>query len=242
MDRPVLSVAIPVYNDAKGAANAIPKSVAVLESLNIPFEIIIVEDASTDGSYETAKTFADADARIKVNHSDVRRGKGGALTKALHDSRGDIFCFYDVDLSTDLKHLSEALEKISEGCDIVIGSRMIEGSSVIRSGDREASSKGFNLLVRIFLGSRIFDHQCGFKVFRKEKLMNLMPYVESRGWTWDTEVLALAQKCGYTIAEIPVVWTQGALTNVKPSDYVKMGFDVVKLSWRIRVLKKFPKV
>lgn len=242
MNKPVLSVVIPVYNDVKGLTTAIPNSLAALESLNVSFEILIMEDAGTDGSYEAAKSFAETDPRIKVNHSVLRRGKGGALSEALEESRGDIFCFYDVDLSTDLKHLHELLEKISSGSEIAIGSRMVEGSCVIRSGDRETSSKGFNLLVRILLGSRVYDHQCGFKAFKKEKLMQLMPYVTSRGWTWDTEVLALAQKCGYTISEIPVVWTQGPLTNVKLLDYVKMGVDVVKLSWRIRVLKKYPVV
>jgi glycosyltransferase involved in cell wall biosynthesis len=228
-----LSVAIPVYNDAEGLASAVPSSLAALEKLGISFEIIIMEDGDA--------VFEGADERIRVNHSDARRGKGGALTEAVFDSAGEIFCFYDADLSTDLRHLPELLEKISGGADIAIGSRMIEGSDVKRSGDRETSSRGFNILARIFLGSRIRDHQCGFKAFRTDRLRELMPYVTSRGWTWDTEVLALAQECGYRIEEIPVVWKQGDSTNVRIPDYFRMGLDVLRLAWRIRVLKKYPK-
>ncbi len=203
---------IPVYNDAEGLKRAVPESIRALDRLGYSFEILIVEDASTDGSLETANGFATEDTRIRVNHSEARRGKGGALSDALADSRGNIFCFYDVDLSTDLKHLAEMISRIRNGDDVVIGSCMIKGSDVIRSDKRELASRGYNTLITILLGSKITDHQCGFKAFKKERVEALMPYVKARGWTWDTEVLTLAERCHYTISEIPVVWKQGKKT------------------------------
>ncbi|MCZ0862046.1 glycosyltransferase [Methanocorpusculum vombati] len=241
MDHPVLTVVIPVYNDAAALRAAVPASVEVLEGLGLPFELILCEDASTDGSRETAAAFAASDDRIRVNHSDVRRGKGGALSDALAASHGDIFCFYDVDLSTDLANLPTLLEKIQAGADIVVGSRFLAQSTVLRSGDREATSVGFNRLVRMLLGSSIRDHQCGFKAFRRERLVKLMPYVQARGWTWDTEVLALAQRCGLTIEEIPITWTQGEKTNVRTRDIFSMGWSVLQLAWRIRIAGRYPK-
>lgn len=211
MDHLVLTVVILVYNDAAALRDAVPTSVEVLEGLGLPFELILWEDASTDGSRKTAVALAAADDRIRrVNHSDVRRGKGGALSDALALSHGDIFCFYDVDLSTDLANLPALLEKILAGADIVVGSRFLAESTVLRSGDREATSIGFNRLVQMLLASSIRDHQCGFKAFRRERLVKLMPYVQARGWTWDTEVLALVQRCGYTIEEIPITRTHRA--------------------------------
>lgn len=242
MDTPQLSVAIPVYNDVTGLQAAVPRSVAALEKLEVSFEILIVEDASTDGSREAAEAFAATDSRIRLNHSDQRRGKGGALTEALQDARGEIFCFYDVDLSTDLRHLGDLLRHIQAGDDLVIGSRFLADSTVRRTGDREVTSRGFNTMVRILLGSRITDHQCGFKAFRRDRLMQLMPYVHARGWTWDTEVLALAQACGFRITELPVIWTQGEKTNVQTGDIFAMGWEVLRLAWRLRILRDYPKV
>ena len=242
MDTPLVSVAIPVYNDVTGLQAAVPRSVAALEDLRVSFEILIVEDASRDGSREAAEAFAAADPRIRLNHSDQRRGKGGALTDALQDARGEIFCFYDVDLSTDLRHLGDLLRHIEGGDDLVIGSRSLADSTVSRTGDREVTSRGFNTMVRILLGSKISDHQCGFKAFRRDRLMKLMPYVHARGWTWDTEVLALAQACRFRITELPVIWTQGEKTNVQTGDIFSMGWEVLRLAWRLRILRDYPKL
>lgn len=240
MQSPKISVAIPVFNDVKSLEEAIPKTVAALEHIGVSFELIISEDGSTDGSRERAEEFAKSDPRIFVNHSDLRRGKGGALSDALSVARGEIFCFFDVDLSTDLSHLPELIDKLSAGTDIVIGSRMIDGADVIRSGNRELTSRLFNFLVRTLLHSKIHDHQCGFKGFRTSSLRALIPYVMSRGWTWDTEVLSLAESCGFSVLEIPVKWTQGAATNVMLQDYFVMGADIFRLSRRIRHRENMP--
>lgn len=241
MDHPVLTVVIPVYNDAAALRAAVPESVCVLERLGLSFELILCEDAGTDGSREVAEEFAREDSRIRVNHSDIRRGKGGALSDALAASYGDIFCFYDVDLSTDLASLAPLIGKIQDGDDIAVGSRFLPESEVRRTGDREVASTGFNRLVRMFLASSNHDHQCGFKAFRRDRLAQLMPYVRSRGWTWDTEVLALAQQCGYRVSEIPVAWKQGEKTNVRICDIFHMGWSVVLLAWRLRVRKEYPR-
>ena len=221
MDHPVLTVAIPVYNDADALREAVPASIEILEGLGLSFEMILCEDASTDGSRDVAETFATADSRIKLNHSDVRRGKGGALSDAL------------------AQHT--LIEKIQAGADIAVGSRFLEESTVLRSGDREMTSVGFNTMVHLLLGSNIRDHQCGFKAFRRDRLAKLIPYVLARGWTWDTEVLAIGQRCGYTIEEIPITWTEGEKTNIRTRDIFSMGWAVLGLAWRIRITGKYPK-
>ncbi|MDO5846609.1 MAG: glycosyltransferase [Methanocorpusculum sp.] len=234
---PVLSIAIPVYKDAAGLRAAVPRTVAAAEALEISFEILLMEDGGDAACCSAAQAFAAADARIQAYHSDERRGKGGAITEAAHLAHGDIFCFFDVDLSTDLKHLKELVEKIQGGADVVIGSRMMKDSVVIRTENRERSSRAYNLMVRALLGSHISDNQCGFKGFRRDALLQILPYVSARGWTWDTEVLAFAVRAGFSVVEIPVVWTQGERTNVQRSDIFVMARDVVKLAWRIRVCR-----
>lgn len=237
MNFPELTVAILVYNDVSALKSAIPKSLEVLDGLGISYEILIIEDASFDGSYEAALEFA-RDPRISLNHSNIRRGKGGALKDAILDSHGEIFCFYDVDLSTDLRDLPELISKIKDGADIAIGSRMISGSQVIRKGKRKITSSIFNNFVRFLLKSKINDHQCGFKAFNKDKLMKIIPYVSSKKWTWDTEVLVLAQRYGYNIVEIPVKWTQTDKTNLRVKDVFGMGLDVMKFAVKLRNSQK----
>lgn len=238
---PVLTIAIPVYRDAAGLRAAVPKTVAAAEALGVSFEILLMEDGGDAECCAAAQQFAAVDSRITADHSDERRGKGGAITEAAKRARGDIFCFFDVDLSTDLKHLKELVDKIQSGTDIVIGSRMMTDSRVIRTEDRERSSRMFNLMVRILLGSRISDHQCGFKGFKRSVLLQILPYVSARGWTWDTEVLAAAVRAGFSVVEIPVVWRQGERTNVQKSDVFVMAWDVFRIAWKVRVCGKVPK-
>lgn len=233
MTNPKLTVAILVYNDVEALKHAIPKSVEVLNCLNISYEILITEDASTDGSYEVALDFS-KDPHIRVNHSDMRRGKGGAINDALEDSSGEIFCFYDVDLSTDLRSLEELITNIQNGADIAIGSRLAPGSQVNRKGGRNTASIIYNKFVRLILKSEVHDHQCGFKAFNKERLKKIMPYVSAKKWTWDTEVLTVGQKWEYKIAEIPVVWTQTGKTNLCFHDVLDMGWSVLKFAVKIR--------
>ena len=146
-----------------------------------------------------------------------------------------------MDLSTDLADLHTLIEKIQAGADIAVGSRFLEESTVLRSGDREMTSVGFNTMVHLLLGSNIRDHQCGFKAFHRDRLAKLIPYVQARGWTWDTEVLAIGQRCGYTIEEIPITWTEGEKTNIRTRDIFSMGWAVLGLAWRIRITGKYPK-
>lgn len=237
----IISAAIPVYNDASALKEAVPKAVSVFESMGVQFEIIIASDASVDGTLEVAEEFAKSDSRIKVNSSPDRRGKGGAVSDSLESATGDIFCFFDVDLSTDMKHLPQLIKEIEDGTDIAAGSRLVEGSDVVRTKDRNIASAVFNKIVRLLLSSKIHDHQCGFKAFKTEKLRALMPYVNSRGWTWDTEVLALASRAGFKIVEIPVSWRCTEKTNIKVSDFFSMGMYVVRLAWRLRVKHDYSK-
>ena len=108
-------------------------------------------------------------------------------------------------------------------------------SNTTRSSGREFASRGYNFLVRLFLSSRIYDHQCGFKAFNRERLMSLLPSVRDTHWFWDTEVLVLAQRAGYQVCEFPVKWREGRGTTVRRNDVWEMGSAILSLWWRIHV-------
>lgn len=232
-----ISAVIPVYNDREALSTAIPKSLYYLEEITDSFELLVAEDGSSDGSAEYISEWEGRDPRIRLLHSDERLGRGRALTRAFTASRGRIFCYYDVDLATDMAHLKDLIGAVRSGCDIATGSRLMPTSEINRGTGREIASRGYNILVRFFLGSRLYDHQCGFKAFSRDRLASLLSDVRAPHWFWDTEVLVLAQRAGYRVCEFPVVWRQGKGTTVKFSDVTGMGSEIFRLWWRFHAEK-----
>ena len=233
-----VSAVLPVYNDLLALKTAIPRSLETLEAIAPGrFELIVAEDGSTDGSTEFVRECEANDPRVRLLHSDERLGRGRALNRAFAGALGSIVCYYDVDLATDMQYLPELIDAIRDGHDIATGSRLLPASVIVRSGGREIASRGYNTLVRTILGSSLCDHQCGFKAFRRDRLLSLIPSVTADHWFWDTEVLVRAQKNGYRIREFPVQWRQGEGTTVRRNDVVDMGSAILRLWWRLHVEK-----
>ena len=237
MFEPEVTAVIPVFNDLKSLRIAIPRSIELLSRITNGFELIIAEDGSTDGSAELVRQYEQGDTRIHLLHSDERQGRGKALNRAIYESKGKIVCYFDVDLATDMQHLPRLINAIREGADIATGSRLMPESDSIRSGGREIASRSYNFLVRLFLGSRIYDHQCGFKAFRKDHILPILPTIRSTHWFWDTEILVRAQRKGSRVCEFPVRWRAGKGTTVKMKDVFEMGSSILRLWWQIHVSK-----
>ena len=231
-----VSAVLPVYNDLSALKVAVPRSLETLETIAPGgFEVIIAEDGSTDGSTEFVRAYEVDDPRVRLLHADERLGRGRALNRAFAAAKGSIVCYYDVDLATDMEHLIELVGAIRDGCDVATGSRLLAESTITRSGGREIASRGYNTLVRTILGSRLHDHQCGFKAFNRERLLALLPAVRDTHWFWDTEVLVRAGRAGYRILEFPVAWNQGERTTVKRRDTWDMGRAILRLWWQLHV-------
>ncbi len=146
-------------------------------------EIIIVEDGSTDGTDVIAAKLAANYDYVEHLHSDVRQGFGNAVMRGFRVASGDVLCFIDVDLATDMAHLQELIEYVGlEGSDFSIGSRMMPRSNAKRPFPRVVLSKCFNFLVRTFLRSKLYGHQCGFKALKCVSLFELLDLVEGEHW------------------------------------------------------------
>ncbi len=236
-ERCEVSAVIPVYNDRNALSRAIPQSLHRLEEITDSFELLVAEDGSDDGSAECVSSWQERDSRVRLLHSNDRLGRGRALTRAFLNSKGEIFCYYDVDLATNMSHLGDLVDAVRSGCDIATGSRLMPESTIERESKREVASRGYNALVRFFLRSQLNDHQCGFKAFSRTSLDTLLPNIRSTHWFWDTEVLVLAQRIGLKVCEFPVTWRQGVGTTVKLSDVTGMGSEILRLWWRLHVEK-----
>ena len=234
-----VSIVLPAYNEAERVERAVEEVRKELSSYYAgdEFEIIIAEDGSRDGTDRIAAELAERYENVRHIHSDERLGRGRALKNAFKEAKGEILAYLDVDLSTDLKHLKELIQAIEGGYDFVTGSRLMQGSRTERPLKRDFASKAYNFLVRLFLGSKLHDHQCGFKAFRRGALFEVMEKAKDTHWFWDTEVLVLAQRMGYRVGEIPVRWVGRGETKVRAKDSFYMLLSILKFWWRLKGLK-----
>lgn len=164
-------------------------------------------------------------------HSDDRQGRVRALSRAFKATSGEVLCYIDVDLATDMKYLEKLIRAVSvDGYDFAIGSRMMPKSDAKRPFKREFASRGYNFLVRHFLRSKLYDHQCDFKAFRRNAIFEFLDEIENQHWFWDTELLVRAQNKGYLIMEFPVYWRHGGSSKVNLVKDVKgMGSEIFRL-------------
>jgi len=230
----MLSIIIPAHNESRmleSSVNQLTKAMAAAPLAGLGYEIVIAEDGSTDGTQGLAEKLARSDRRIRVLSTKKRIGRGFSLSNAITAAKGDIIIYMDADLATDLSHLPRLIREIGSGSDISTGSRLLAGSKVIgRRRLRDIASKGYNLLLRLLFRTKLKDHQCGFKSFRKSSVLPLLPQVRDGHWFWDSELLIRAQKAGLKVTEFPVEWADRRESSVKlQSDVLYMGAAAIRL-------------
>jgi len=224
-------VVLPAYNEAAKIEKTVLVTAETLSKVTDRFEIIIAEDGSTDGTDRIASMLSKKYAYVIHLHSDERQGRGKALNRAFKAASGEVLCYIDVDLATDMKYLDKLVRAISvDGYDFATGSRIMPESDAKRPFKREFASRGYNHLVRLFLRSKLYDHQCGFKAFRRKALFEILDEVENQHWFWDTELLVRAQHKGYRVLEFPVYWRHGGSSKVNlVKDVGGMGSEIFRL-------------
>jgi glycosyltransferase AglD len=203
-----VSLIIPSYNEEEEIANAIACARKALKGFE--HEIIVADGGSTDRTCEIV--LLEKDKRVKLLRVGGR-GKGLALSLAIKSAKGSIAAFMDADLSSDIGQLGRLIDGAKKA-DISIGSRLEQGAEVRTGNKRNAARVAYNFFVRLILGSKVSDHQCGFKAFRRKKILSLLDEVKDTRWFWDTELLVLAQRKGLSIDEFPVKWKQGKTSRV----------------------------
>jgi glycosyltransferase involved in cell wall biosynthesis len=231
-----VDIMIPVLNEA----HVLEKSVATLRDFcraNLPWawRVVVVDNGSTDGTQDVARRLKEQfPQEVDFYHLD-ERGRGRALRHAWTTSTADVCAYMDVDLSTELEGLKKIVDPILAGrADVATGSRLHKGQSrVTRSLKRYVLSKTYNIMVRQILNTRIRDHQCGFKAISRRAIVNVVPQIQDQSWFFDTELLVLAEKQGYTVFEQPVRWIEDQDSRVK---IAKTAWDDIKGIMRLRLL------
>jgi glycosyltransferase AglD len=235
-----VSVILPAFNEVNYLQPAVERTIQTLNLFAQSYEVLIAEDGSIDGTAERSEELAQQNPKVRHIHREKRLGRGTALNNAFKHSSGEVLVYMDLDLATDLKYLKPLVEAITvEGYDFSTGSRMLHESKAERTASRNISSKTYNFLVRHMLGSKLHDHQCGFKAFKREPLMQIIDNVEATHWFWDTEIMVRAQRTGYKVKEIAVEWKSGKNTKVNLfKDSWSMFRQIIGLWWNIKIKKK----
>jgi glycosyltransferase involved in cell wall biosynthesis len=213
---PFLSVVIPAYNEEERIVPTIGAIASHLSNLGIAWELLVADDGSSDHTVELVETLELANLRLLK--AEQNGGKGSAVQRGMLAARGSYVLFVDADNSTPIEELEHLLRKlIVEGYDIAIGSRAAAGAQEThRTLLRRVVSGGLRRMVGTVLGSPVRDTQCGFKLFTRAAARHLFGAQTIRGFSFDLEILYLAAKFGYRVAEVPVSWVDAPGSKVRP--------------------------
>jgi glycosyltransferase involved in cell wall biosynthesis len=221
---PRLSVVIPTYNEAARIGRTIPALLTYLHSLGYPHELLIVDDGSTDGTPGMARQLLSGEPRARVLEEPRNRGKGHAVRVGMLAAEGQFVLFCDADLSTPPEELDKFWRWLDSGYGVVIGSRKMAGANVSRHQPawRESLGKAFTWLTNVIATPGISDVTCGFKCFSNQAAQTLFSLSTIEDWTFDAEVLFIAQQLGYRIKEVPVSW------HDEPGTKVRLWKDILR--------------
>jgi len=240
-EQPYLSLIIPAYNEGRRLGETLRIVTAYLHRQPYSWEVLVVDDGSNDGTRALAETYATVRAGAKVRViANAHRGKAYAVRSGVLAAQGKIVGFTDADLATPIETLDTSIALFATGADVVIGSR--EGLGAIRHDEppyRHLMGRIFNGLVQIVALPGIQDTQCGFKIMRGTVARTLFTATRLYGEDspaptgpavtgFDVELLYLARRRGYRIAEVPVNWQYIAESKVNPlRDTIRNVRDLV---------------
>lgn len=234
--QPLASVIIPAWNEERRMSASLNQVAAFVRVQFQPIEVIVVDDGSTDATAAIIEEFGKANPFIQLIRN-AHGGKGAAVKAGVSQAKGQYLIISDTDLSVPIQELSKFLPPELDGYDIAIASREIKGAKRINEPYyRHLMGRVYNLLVRLVAVPGIQDTQCGFKAFRREVAREIFPYQTIEGWGFDVEILFIAQRFGYRVVEVPVVWYYGAESKVEPiKDTLGMVSDLLQVrrnAWR----------
>lgn len=235
-----LSVIIPAYNEVKNLKKGVLNEVAdYLKGVDYEYEVLIVDDGSTDKTVELVEEQIKAKRGFKLV-KNPHGGKAATVITGILRAEGEIALFTDLDQATPIDQVEKLLPKFDEGFDIVIGSRAgRKGAPPLR----KLSAWGFALLRGIILGLPFKDTQCGFKAFNKTSREKIFPTIKDEWGVvhtgggavnagFDVEVLYLAKKLGFKIAEVPVQWKYVDTERVQViKDALAAIYDMLRIRW-----------
>jgi dolichyl-phosphate beta-glucosyltransferase len=202
---PFFSIVIPAHNEQKRLPSTLEKIFHFLKQQSFSSEVIVVENGSTDNTHAIAQQFASQHENLRVLQSE--KGKGAAVQRGMLAAQGEYRFMCDADLSMPVEEIVKFIPPKLQDFDIAIASREAKGAVRFNEPSyRHWGGRGINFLIQTLILPGLNDTQCGFKCFRREVVKDIFSRQTLHGWSFDIELLYIARRHGYRVAEIPIHW------------------------------------
>ncbi len=219
-----VSIIMPAFNEAKTIKESVEETVRVFSDFGCRYEIVIIDDGSSDGTFDEALRVSARYSNIILKRSGKNQGKGGALKIGFGYVTGDYVIFLDADMELHPAQIETFFDIMSlDNADVVIGSKQHPNSRLNYRLQRKIISRVYFFLIKILFGLPIRDTQTGLKLFKYEVLKDVFPRILVKAFGYDLEILVNVHRLGYKIAEAPIV--------LNTQRYGRIGFKSIWTTW-----------
>ena len=228
-DSSVISIVIPVYNEQHRISSFLASVTKFLQKKDFSYEIVIVDDGSTDMTVTTIKQILDekVPGTFRVVQLPVNAGKGAAIRKGMLEADGEYIFFLDADGSTSIEEIDRFMRSFTQGTDIYIAQRTLKQKAPFK---RKIFGYGYIMLANLLLQLDVKDITCGFKCYRRGCVQTIFSRQTLNNWSFDAENVFTARKHGYRIEEIQVTWEHTPGSKVKVfKNIIVCGFDLLRI-------------
>ncbi len=233
-----LSVIMPAFNEEKLIKSTLVEADDFLSRQGYNYEIIVIDDGSKDGTFNILSNLRSIIRNLSILKNDKNRGKGYSVRKGMLAAKGKFRLFMDADNSTTIDQISNFMPYLENGYDIAIGDRSLGKSVILANQTKYKQILGNigNIFVKILTVPEINDTQCGFKIFSEKSAGDVFSKLTIDRWGFDIEALAVANKLGYKIKSVPVIWKNREETKVRARDYLFTFKELLKI--KINLIRK----
>lgn len=227
------SIIIPAYNEGARIEEALERVLACIADRKWDAEVLVVNDGSSDNTAAIVQDWTRTHPNLHLIENEGNRGKGYSVRNGLLQAAGEIVMFTDADLSAPIEEAERLFEAIAQGADVAIGSRWLDKQkqTIHQPLYRRFFGRCYNWLTRKVMGLPYKDTQCGFKAFRREAAQKIFRLQTIERWGFDPEILFIARKLGYRIAEVPVTWGHDERSRIS---YLRDGSQMLREMVQIR--------
>ncbi len=226
------SIVIPAYNESARIGASLEKIQAYVRQKNWSAEIIVVNDGSRDNTSEIVREYARRFDNMRLIENPGNRGKGYTVRNGMLHTSGDYVLFTDADLSSPIEESEKLFGALNAGAEVAIGSRWLrsETQTLRQPLYRQVLGRMFNLVLRILLGVKFKDTQCGFKAFTRRAVETIFVRQRIDRWGFDPEILYLAHKFKLRAVEVPVNWAHDDRSKINPfTDGIRMAWEILRV-------------
>ncbi len=230
----IYSFVIPAYNESSRIRPTLDELLRYIHERGWHAEVLVVDDGSRDDTPQIVRDYGKAHPEILLVENPGNRGKGFSVRNGMLHARGDVCLFTDADLSSPISEAPKLFDAIAAGADIAIGSRWLRSDLQTERQPlyRQAIGRIFNAVLRVVLGLKFADTQCGFKAFRRDAAQRIFSLQRIERWGFDPEILFLARRMGFKVKEVPVIWAHSEGTRLHPfRDGLRMLLETLRIRW-----------